>query len=138
MRVLTIQEVKFLAHRLAKELMAYDEPIPSFSTRFPKVLESCLGTPFQSFSKRDLYPTLDDKAAILFYLMIKNHPFQNCNKRIAVTSLLVFLYLNKKWLKVAKEQLYRVAVWVAESEPEFKDGVILSLHKLIKNHLIEY
>lgn len=137
MRVLTIQEVEFLAHRLAKELMAYDEPIPDLSSRFPKVLESCLGAPFQSYSKRDLYPSISDKAAILFYLMIKNHPFQNGNKRVAVTSLLVFFYLNKKWLKIPKEQLYRVARWVAESEAEFKDGVMLAIKKLVKKNLID-
>jgi death-on-curing protein len=46
-----------------------------------------------------LYPTLVATAAILFYLMIKNHPFQNGNKRIAITTLLTFLYNNNKWLR---------------------------------------
>ena len=55
-------------------------------------------TRFQSFSGKDLYPTLATKASILFYLMIKNHPFQNGNKRIAITTLLTFLYENGKWI----------------------------------------
>lgn len=79
---ITIKEVEYIAVRLAHELMSFNEPIPEFSTRFPNILESCLATPFQSFSGTSPYRDTISKAAILFYLMIKNHPFQNGNKRI--------------------------------------------------------
>ena len=74
---LTLAEVEYIAHRLAKEMMDFDEPIPSFSTRYPNRLESCLAAPFQTFDGKDVYKTPLQKAAILFYVMVKNHPFQN-------------------------------------------------------------
>ncbi|MCE5251856.1 Fic family protein [bacterium] len=80
MKTITIAEVEYLAFRLAKEHLSFDKPLPDFSTRYPNVLESCVLTPFQRFSGKALYPTLVSKAAILFYLMIKNHPFLNGNE----------------------------------------------------------
>jgi death on curing protein len=132
---LTIQDVKRLAHRLARKFMAWNEKIPDFGTRYPNILESCLMTPFQTFDKKDLYPTLHRKSAILFYLMIKNHPFQNGNKRTAVTALLVFLFNNGQWLKVPKEKLYKFAVWVAESDPDLKDGVLVAIEDFVRKNI---
>lgn len=135
LRKLTIAEVEYLAHRLAAEIMAWDEPIPKFGTRFPNVLESCLATPFQSFDKRALYKGLIEKASILFYLMVKNHPFENGNKRIAVTALMVFLYKNKKWLEVDDQELYNFAVWIAQSNPKLKKETIAAIEKFIKTYI---
>lgn len=133
---LSIEDVEFIACDLAKEWMTWDEPIPDFSTRFPNILESCLKSPFQTFSKRHLYKGLLNQASILFYLLIKNHPFQNGNKRIAVTSLLVFLYNNKKWLKVNNQEFYNFAIWVAQSPPKFKKQVVEAAHEFIREHLV--
>jgi len=134
---ITIDEIKYIAHELAVKTMNWDEPIPAFETRFPNALESCVAAPFMKFDKKYLYKGLVGKAAILFYLLIKNHPFQNGNKRMAVTSLFVFLYIkNNKWLKVDTNVLYRTAVWVAESPAEAKDEVIEYLIKFIKKYLI--
>ncbi len=91
MKIITLAEVEYLAFRLAKAHLSFDEPIPDFSTRFPHALESCVLTPFQSFSGKALYPTLIARAGILFYLMIKNHLFLNGHKRIAITTVLTFL-----------------------------------------------
>ena len=66
---------------------------------------------------------------MLFYLMIKNHPFQNGNKRIAMTTLFVFLYLNRKWLKVDSKELYNFAVWVAQSPAKLKDETVKAIEK---------
>lgn len=137
MRIITIADVEYLAFRLAKEHFSFDEPIPDFSTRFPHVLESCVVTPFQSFSGKALYPTLVAKAAILFYLMIKNHPFQNGNKRIAITTVLTFLFNNGKWLKADAQELYNFTVWVAQSPPEFKGQVVSAIQQFIRNHLAD-
>ncbi len=134
---LALVDVKYIAHRLAQEILNFDEPIPDFSTRFPDRLESCLSAPFQSFGKRDFYKTLIDKAAILFYLMIKNHPFQNGNKRVAVTTLLVFLHQNEKWVSMHPQDLYKFAVWVAGSSPTAKDGVILSIKQILEKDLVK-
>lgn len=132
---LGLAEVEYIAHRLAQEVLKFDEPIPHFSTRFPDRLESCLSAPFQSYGKKDFYGSLVEKAAILFYLMIKNHPFQNGNKRAAVTTLLVFLHRNGKWISIHPEDLYKFAVWVAGSAPAAKDGVVLSIRRVLEKHL---
>lgn len=137
MKNITIIEVEKLAHRLAKRQMSWDEPIPDFGTRYPGKLESCLATAFQTFGRKELYPTLTDKASILFYLMIKNHPFVNGNKRIAVSSLLVFLALNKKWLAVSNEEIYEMAVTVAKSDPKLRRGIIELIKEFIGQNLID-
>jgi death-on-curing family protein len=136
-RIITIADVEYLAFRLAKEHLSFNEPIPNFSTRFPNVLESCVLTPFQRFSGKALYPRLVDKASILFYLMIKNHPFQNGNKRIAITTLLAFLYFNDKWLRVDTQELYNFIVWIAQSSPRFKDEVVAAIRKFIREYLVD-
>lgn len=137
MQILEMWQVERVAHRLAVETMSWDEPIPDFKTRFPHKLESCLVTPFQKFGNKLLYRGLAGKAAILFYLLVKNHPFQNGNKRIAMASLFIFLYLNDAWLKVDNKGLYNVAVWVAESPASAKDEVVIFLEKFIKKHLVK-
>lgn len=134
---LTIKEIEFIAHAMARETMGWSEPIPDFSTRYPERLESCIAVPFQKFARKNLYKGLTGKAAILFYLMIKNHPFQNGNKRIAVTTLLLFLYKNKKWISASDETLYRFAVLVAQSPAEIKDGIINLIEDFLKKYLID-
>ena len=136
MKIITVKEVEYVAHRLAQEMLVFNEPIPDFSTRFPNVLESCLATPFQSFSKKSLYPTLISKASILFYLMIKNHPFQNGKKRIATTTLLFFLHKNKKWIKVDTQELYNFTVWIAQSPRDVKEEMVKVIDKFLKKHLV--
>lgn len=136
-KALTIEDIGFLAFTLAKERMSWNEPIPDFSTRYPHKLESCILTPFQTFGKKQLYKSLIDKASILFYLLIKNHPFQNGNKRIAVTTLLVFLFNNKKWLKLSNQELYNFAVWVAQSPSKLKDETVAAITSFIKKQMID-
>ena len=136
MRIITTSDVEHIAFNLARELMTFDEPIPDYSPRFPNILESCLLTPFQKFSKKSLYPSLVKKAAILFYLMIKNYPFQNGNRRIALTALFVFLYMNGKWIHVDKQTLYNFTVWIAQSPAELKDEVVMGIEKFIKSYLV--
>jgi len=135
-RIITVADVEYLAFRLANKHLSFDEPIPNFSTRFPNVLESCVLTPFQTFSGKDLYPSLAAKASVLFYLMIKNHPFQNGNKRIAITTMLVFLLLNGKWIRADTQELYNFTVWVAQSPAGFKDQVVDAIQKFIRTHLV--
>ena len=136
MKSLSIVEVEYTAFFLAKEFMEWDEPIPSFDSRFPNALESCLAVPFQRFGGKNLYKGLSEKAAILFYLMVKNHPFQNGNKRIAMTTLFYFLTKNKKSLKVDEQELYNFAKWIAESHSKFKEQTISAIEKFIKTYII--
>jgi prophage maintenance system killer protein len=75
--------VEYTAFYLARKFMEWNEPIPDFST-----------------GGKIAYRGITAKAAMFFYLMIKNHPFQNRNKRVAMTTLMYFLHKNKKWLRV--------------------------------------
>ncbi|MFA4875054.1 MAG: type II toxin-antitoxin system death-on-curing family toxin [bacterium] len=138
MHVLSVKEIEEIAFELARETMSWDEPIPDFNTRFPERLESCLATPFQTFDKKHLYRGLTEKAAVLFYLMIKNHPFTNGNKRIAVTTLLVFLALNGKWILVTDQELYNFAVWVASSPPQLMSKTVEAVREFVEKNLKEY
>jgi len=137
MKKLSMAEVEYVAYRLAKKLLDWHEPIPDFNSRFPHILESCLLTPFQTFGKKNIYPGLVAKAAMLFYLMIKNHPFQNGNKRIAVTTMFYFLYKNSKWLEVDNQELYNFSRWVAESNPKLKEETVKAVEKFIKTYIID-
>jgi death-on-curing family protein len=132
---ITILDVECVAHRLAQETMGWSEPIPDFSTRYTNALERCVEQPFQSFGGKQLYSGLIKKAAILFYLMIKNHPFQNGNKRIAMATLFYFLYKNKKWLKVDNQELYNFAKWVAESNPKLKKSTVDAIETFLNVYI---
>jgi death-on-curing family protein len=68
--------------------------------------------------------------------MIKNHPFQNGNKRIAMTTLFVFLYKNRKWLKVDTQELYNFTVWIAQSPPKVKKETVQAIEKFLKIYMI--
>lgn len=135
---LTIAEVEYTAFKLAKEFMTWNEPIPNFGSRFPDKLESCLNQPFSRFAQKDLYRGLIGKASVQFYLMIKNHPFQNGNKRIAVMSLLLFLYKNGKWLNIDSDILYKFARATAGKDPKKYEGTIEEIQKIIKKYLIDF
>jgi len=132
---ISIIEVELVAHKLAEKLMKFDEPIPDFGTRFPSILESCLATPFQKFEGRFLYEGLTRKASVLFYLMIKNHPFKNGNKRIGMMAMLYLLHKNNKWIEVDNQVLYNFAKWVAASDPSVKDATVMAIEKFLNDHL---
>jgi death-on-curing family protein len=128
---LNIIEIEYVAHRLAQELMEYGEPIPPFDTRYPDKLESCLKTPFQTFHRKGLYPTFETKAAILLYLMIKNHPFQNGNKRVAILTLIYFLIQNGRRLKVDNKILYELSKEIAAGDAKNMDTAVANIRKFI-------
>lgn len=131
-----VHEVEHVAFAMAKKFLTWNEPIPDFSTRYKNVLESCLRTPQQKFGGKYLYPGLSRKAAMLFYLIIKNHPFQNGNKRIAVMTLIYFLHKNKKWINLADTSLYFLAVSVAASKPKEKPAIVGLVEDMVRFNLV--
>jgi len=133
-KTITAREVEFVSHRLAQEILSFNEPIPDYSTRYPGRLESCLAAPFQTFRKKQLYSSLASQASVLLYLLIKNHPFQNGNKRVAITTLMVFLHWNRKKLVVDTYELYKITIWVAESPAKAKAQMIAFLEEYIRNN----
>ena len=138
MKPISLEEVEYIAFALAQAILSFNEPIPDFTTRFPNVLESCLAAPFQTFTKKSLYPGPVFKASVLFYLMVKNHPFQNGNKRIAMTTLFVFFQKNGKWIRVDAMELYNFTVWVAESPPLAKEETVNAIGKFLKRYLVPF
>lgn len=118
MKPVSISEAEYVAHRLASAMfseLGFDEPIPPFENRYPNRLESCLNQPFAEFGGHEPYPGVENKSLALFYFCIKNHPFENGNKRFAVAILLVFLFLNDMWLDIDPVKLYEIAKQVAKS-----------------------
>lgn len=109
--------------------MNYDEPIPPFITRYTGRLEACLSLPFQTYGGKSLYSRFPKKAAVLFYGVIKDHPFLNGNKRMAVMLTLTFCYVNHRWAQVKPDDLYMVACDVAASGPKDRDQMIERLRK---------
>ena len=134
---ISVSDIQFVAHSLAKETMTWTEPIPDFSTRYTDALERSIEAPFQTFGGKELYPGLLKKVSVLFYLMIKNHPFKNGNKRIAMTTLFYFLYKNGKWLKVDTKELYNFAKWVAESNSRLNDATVSAIETFLGSYLID-
>lgn len=137
MKRLTVEEVKYVSHSLARRKMTQIEPIPEFDSRFPNVLEQCVDAPYQTYGGKQLYRTLVDKVAMLFYLMIKNHPFENGNKRVAVTTLFFVLWREGKWIKVSPIELYNFSTWIAASPPKLKDGVVKAIKQFIRMNLVK-
>ena len=87
---------------------------------------------FQSFDGEELYRSVPEKAANLLYLVIKDHPFYDGNKRIGALLFILFLTVNDYHLtakgetKISDRALTAIALLIAESEPKEK-GLIVSL-----------
>lgn len=122
-RQLSIAQAEYLAHAMVRELMDSDEPIPPFETRSVGKLESCLAEPFQSFDGQMLHRSFVKRAAVLFYLVTKNHAFENGNKRMAVALTLTFCFTNKRWINIEPKKLYELACTVAESDAKSRERV---------------
>lgn len=132
----TLDEFEQLCFNLATGI-DWHQPIPHFKTRFPGRLEACLATPQQTFDKEPLYPTLTKQAAILFYLLIKDHPFMNGNKRIALVALTNFLFRNEKWLEATNAELYELTKDIAQSEAKKKEGILIRIEEFLEERITE-
>jgi death-on-curing protein len=85
----------------------------SHGLRDLRLLEGSLSQLRQTFSGVDLYPTLIEKAAVLGFSLIKNHPFVDGNKRVGHSALEVMLMLNGYELTASKETTEAVVLAVA-------------------------
>ncbi|MBL1214272.1 MAG: cytochrome C biogenesis protein CycH [Ignavibacteriae bacterium] len=92
---------------------------------------------YQSFDKKDLYPSVEEKAANLLYFIIKNHSFVDGNKRIAAAIFLWFLSMNEILYspegnkRIANNALVALCLMIAESNPAEKDMIIKVVVNLI-------
>lgn len=78
-------------------------------------LESCIESPRQTMFGQDLYPDIQSKACILFFLLVQNHPFMDGNKRTGALALLEFLERNGYVLNTNNDELYLFTIDVATS-----------------------
>ena len=89
-------------------------------------LKEIIGTIYQSFDGKDLYPTIEEKAANFLYMIIKNHAFIDGNKRIAATLFIYFLEFynilyNENGQVIDNNTLVAITLLIAESNPKEKN-----------------
>ena len=107
--------------------------------------KSSIGQIYQTFGGEDLYPSVEEKAAMLLYLVTKNHSFSDGNKRIAATLFLWFmagngiLYNPDGTKRIADNTLVALTLMIAESRTEEKDVMVKVVVNLInKNNYSHY
>lgn len=133
---LTADILREIAHRLAVNFFEeYNEPMPDFSRHDQQLLDSALSLPRATYGRKELYEDLPTKASVMFYSLIKNHPFPNGNKRMATASLLVFLYLNGQWLQSEQKAIYRWAVKMAKSKTKDRTVLVSKMGKWLKKSI---
>jgi death-on-curing family protein len=112
---------------LRSELIRKKEAGELFGTERQKdSIGAIVGNIFQTFSGKELYPTLEEKAAHLLYFVVKNHPFVDGNKRSGAFAFVWFLQRVKilDTGKITPEALTALTLLVAESNPKDKDRMI--------------
>ena len=104
-----------------------------------EAFESSLSAIFQTYDGKDVYPSISEKAANLLYLIIKDHPFYDGNKRIGALLFVVFLTINDYHLtkngetKISDRALTALALLIAESNPSEKGLLVALVCKLLEN-----
>ena len=93
-----------------------------------------VGNVMQSFGGKQLYPSIEEKAAHLLYFMVKNHPFIDGNKRSGAFSFVWFLRKGgaKGRKNINPASLTALTLLVAESKPEHKDQIVALVTRLLK------
>ncbi len=133
--ILKYEDCVKIIYELRKELLAKKETSDLFGQERGGSFEGIIKGLYQTFGKKELYPTIEDKASHLLYLIIKDHPFIDGNKRSAAFLFVYFLdksdYLFKRTgeRKINDNALTALALLVAESDPAAKNTII----KIIKN-----
>lgn len=108
-----------------------------FANEKDNSFKSSIGQIYQSFGGEDLYPSVEEKAAMLLYLVVKNHSFSDGNKRIAAMLFLWFmekngiLYSEDGHKRIADNTLVALTLMIAESRTEEKDVMVKVVVNLI-------
>ncbi len=108
-----------------------------FGNEKDKSFQSSIATIYQTFDGKELYPSIEEKAAMLLYLVTKNHSFSDGNKRIAALLFLWFLdkngilYHTNGSMRIGNNTLVALTLMIAESRTEEKDMMVKVLVNLI-------
>jgi len=135
---LSYENAKEFILKVKGKLIERGEARALFGQEIGHKFDSIVGALYQTFDKKDLYPTVEEKAANLLYLVIKDHPFGDGNKRIG--SLLFISYLDRNnYLrresgenKIPDTTIVALALLVATSHPREKDIMIKTITNLLK------
>lgn len=125
--ILTTKKLSDNLEILKKELIFKREASDLFARESKSDnLSAIIGNVMQAFGGKDLYPTIEEKAANLFYLIIKNHPFVDGNKRSGAYAFVWFL--NKAQVlninKITPAALTALTILIAKSNPKEKEKMI--------------
>jgi death-on-curing family protein len=102
--------------------------------------KSSITTIYQTFGSKELYPSIEEKAANLLYFIVKNHSFVDGNKRIAASIFLWFLEANGLLYKedggkrIADNALVALTLMIAESDPEEREVIVTLVVNLINKN----
>ncbi|MFR2732066.1 RhuM family protein [Hoylesella buccalis] len=124
-----MQEIEMLRDKFGASTLFGNEKDESF--------KSSIGQIYQTFDGEELYPSVEEKAAMLLYLVTKNHSFSDGNKRIAATLFLWFmnnngiLYRKDGSKRIADNTLVALTLMIAESRTEEKDIMVKVVVNLI-------
>ena len=108
-----------------------------FANEKDESFKSSIGQIYQTFGGEELYPSVEEKAAMLLYLVVKNHSFSDGNKRIAAMLFLWFLnnnrvlYAEDGHKRIADNTLVALTLMIAESRTEEKDIMVKVVVNLI-------
>lgn len=134
-----VEDFETIINQLCEGQEEYSLDLPPFYTRYPDKLETIIDQIQSSYFGFELYQSLEEKAARLFYFLNKDHAFINGNKRVSVMAFLVFLAANKEELYFDQEtidhELYEIATITAASLPEEMDEVIDMLVSKTKQYI---
>ena len=117
-------------NELKEELVRKGEASQIFGTQKAGELEGILKNIYQTFGRCELLPTAQEKAANLIYYIIKDHPFNDGNKRIGAFMFILFLsksgllYKNNGEPKISNNTLAALALLIAQSDPNQKDMIV--------------
>ena len=111
-----------------------------FANEKDESFKSSIGQIYQTFDGKELYPSVEEKAAVLLYLVVKNHSFSDGNKRIAAMLFLWFLskngilYAEDGHKRIADNTLVALTLMIAESRVEEKDTMVKVVVNLINKN----
>jgi death-on-curing protein len=136
---ITKEELEYVAKLFSDYMKEEQEGNNSaYEVRNTGKLESSIAQPFQKIGGKDLYSTLVSKAAMLYYFCIKNHPFEDGNKRMGIFALITYLADNGYWLDTTNEELFNMTVRTAASGMKEKDQVVGEIETFVEENIIPY
>ena len=137
---LSIDDFRIIFEQLTSAQQEYSEDLPPFYTRYPDRLESIINQVQATYFGEELYKDFTAKAAMFFYLLNKDHPFVNGNKRISVVALYEFIERNVSELYISEESLsndlFEMAIKTAGSQPDDMEEVMSYLKEKITSFII--